>query len=89
MFRPIKPGVFGVGNFKAGIALDHVAAVKSLLGQPDVAAGILERLGGTGLDPNDALCWCCRRRCRGLNCRRERRGDQFDCINLRILNVAE
>ena len=38
MLRLKKPGVLGVGDGQAGIAINHVAAVKSQFGLPDIAA---------------------------------------------------
>ncbi len=51
VFRPIKSGVFGVGNINT-IAFNHVAAIKSLFGLPDVAAGIRKWCRRAGLNTN-------------------------------------
>src|SRR5450759_1750087 len=74
MLRQKESGIFCVGNGHGRVVANHIAAAESLFGLPDVAAGIRERLGGSGLDPNDALHGRHRRHCWGLNCRRGRRG---------------
>jgi hypothetical protein len=48
MFRPKKSGILCVRNGQSSVALNRLAAFKSLLGLPDVAGAIGERRGLAG-----------------------------------------
>src|ERR1041385_7227013 len=49
---PVKIRTLGVRDLDVW-AFDGLTALETLVGQPDVALGIFDRLGLAGLDPND------------------------------------
>ena len=66
VFRPVEVGTLGVGNLDVG-PFDGLAALEALVGQPDIAFSVFDRLGFAGLDP-DRLGG--RRGCGGAVCSR-------------------